>query len=54
MKLEVVYGDEKEIQPGIQARGGEDGLGPWGCVEAGGSRFGSQRKHAAALGSGIW
>ncbi len=28
MKLEVVYGYEKEIQPGVQARGGEDGQGP--------------------------
>ncbi len=25
VKLEVVYGYEKEILPGIQARGGEDG-----------------------------
>ena len=53
MKLEVVYGYEKEIQPGVQARGGEDGQGPGGCVEAGGSGFRSQREHAAALDTRI-
>jgi len=33
MKLEVVYGYDKEIQPGFQALGGEDGQGPRGCFE---------------------
>lgn len=32
MKLEAVYGYENEIQPGVQARGGEDGQGPGCCV----------------------
>ena len=49
MKLEVVYEYEKEIQAGIQARGGEDGQGSGGCVEAGDSGFRSQQEHAAAL-----
>ena len=30
MKLEVVYGYKKEIQPGVQARGGEDSQGSGG------------------------
>ena len=42
MKLEVVNGYEEEIQPGVQACGGEDGLGPGGCLKAGGSGFGSE------------
>ena len=37
MKLEIFYGNEKEIQPGVQARVGEDDPGPGGCLEAGGN-----------------
>jgi hypothetical protein len=39
MKLEIFYGNEKEIQPVVQTRGGEDGPGPRCCLEAGGSGF---------------
>ncbi len=33
MKLEIFYGNEKEIQPGVQARGGEDGPGRGGALK---------------------
>ena len=40
MKLDIIYGNEKEIQPGVETCCGEDGPGPGGCLEAGGSGFG--------------
>lgn len=46
MKPEVVYGEKKDIQPRVQARGGETGHREWRGCGPGGQGLGRSRQHA--------